>query len=94
MIRRNVRTKSGKMLVILQVPVSEEVGYMYLTMTESFSKSCCWNGFRRLWNVRTRLQDGEKSTYVDGVSELSGMKLRTCMFGKLRKWQREEVSYS
>jgi hypothetical protein len=31
----------GKMIVIFHVPVSEEVGYMYLTMTESFGKSCC-----------------------------------------------------
>ena len=27
------------------------------------------------WDVRTRLQDGEKSTYVDGVSGLSGIVL-------------------
>jgi hypothetical protein len=63
---------SGKMLGILHVPVSEEVGYMYLTMTESFGKSCCWNEFMIFWNVRTRLQDSEKSTYVDGVSKHSG----------------------
>jgi hypothetical protein len=27
------------------------------------------------WNVRTRLLDSEKSTYVDGVSMLSGIAL-------------------
>ena len=61
---------SGMMLVI---PVSEEVGYIYiyLSMTESFGKRC-QNGFMIFWNVRTRLQDSEKSTYVDGVSGLSG----------------------
>jgi hypothetical protein len=45
MLRRNVPTMSGKMLVILYVPVSEEVEYMYLTMIKSFGKNCCWNGF-------------------------------------------------
>lgn len=48
---------SGKMLVILHVPVSEEVGYMYLTMTERFGKSCCWNEFTKFWNVSIRLRD-------------------------------------
>jgi hypothetical protein len=71
MSRRNVPTMSGKMLVILHVPVSEEVGYMYLTMTENFGKSCCWNGFMIFGNIRTRLQDSEKSTYVDRVSRRS-----------------------
>jgi hypothetical protein len=73
MLRRNVPTMSGKMRVILHVPEREEVGYMYLIMTERFGKSCCWNGFMIFWNVRTRLQDSEKSTYVDGVSRLSGI---------------------
>ena len=73
MLRRNVPTMSSKMLVILRVPVSEEVGCIYLSMTERFGKSCCWNGFMIFWNVRTRLQDREKSTYVDGVSRLSGI---------------------
>ena len=73
MLRRNVPTMSGKMLVILYVPVSEEVGYMYLTMTESFGKSCCWNRFMVFWNVSTRLQDSEKSTYDDGISRFSGI---------------------
>ena len=76
MLRRNVPTMLGKMLVILRVPVSEEVGYIYiyiyLSMAESFGKRC-WNGFMIFWNVRTRLQDSEKSTYVDGVSGLSGI---------------------
>jgi hypothetical protein len=73
MIRRNVPTMSGKMLAILHVPVSEEVGYMYLTTTESFGKSCCWNRFMIFGNVRTRLQDSGRSTYVDKVSRLSGI---------------------
>jgi hypothetical protein len=63
------------MLSIIHVPVSEEVGYIYLSMTESFDKSCCWNEFMAFWNVSTRLQDIEKSTYVDGVSRLSGIAL-------------------
>ena len=75
MLRRKVPTMSGKMIVILHVPVSEEVGYMYLTMTESFDNSGCWNGFMIFWNVRTRLQDSEKSSYVDRVSRLSGIAL-------------------
>jgi hypothetical protein len=73
MLRRNVSTMSGKMIVILNVPVSKEVGYIYLIMIERFGKSCFWNGFMIFWNVRTRLQDSEKSTYVDGVSRLSGI---------------------
>jgi hypothetical protein len=73
MLRRKVPTMSGKMIVILHVPISEEVGYMYLTMTESFGKSCCWNGFMVFWNVSTRLQDSEKSAYIDGVRRLSGI---------------------
>jgi hypothetical protein len=73
MLRRNVPTMSGKMIVILNVPVSEEVGYIYLIMTERFGKSCCWNGFVIFWDVSTRLQDSEKSIYVDGVSRLSGI---------------------
>jgi hypothetical protein len=36
-------------------------------------KSCCWNGFMVFWNVSIRLQDSEKSTYVDGVSGFSGI---------------------
>jgi hypothetical protein len=80
MLRRNVPTILGKMLLIFRVPVREEVGlyiyiyiyiYIYLSMTESFGKSCCWNEFMIFWNVRTRLQDCEKLTYVDGVSRLS-----------------------
>jgi hypothetical protein len=63
----------GKMIAILHVPVSEEVGYMYLTMTESFDNSGCWNGFMIFWNVSTRLQDSYKLTYVDGVGRLSGI---------------------
>ena len=43
MLRRDVPTMSGKMIVILHVPEREEIGYMYLTMTGSFGKSCCWN---------------------------------------------------
>ena len=73
MLRKNVLAMTGKMIVILNVPVSEEVGYIYLIMTERFGKSCCWNGFMISWDVRTRLQDSEKSTYVDGVSGLSGI---------------------
>jgi hypothetical protein len=73
MLRRNVPTMSGKMIVILNVPVSEEVGYIYLIMIERFGKSCCSNGFVIFWDVSTRLQDSEKSIYVDGVSRLSGM---------------------
>jgi hypothetical protein len=57
MLRRKVPTMMGKMVVILHVPVSEEVGYMYLTMTESFGNSGCWIGFMIFWNVSTRLQD-------------------------------------
>jgi hypothetical protein len=57
MLRRDVPTMSGKMIVILHVPVREEVGYMYLTMTGSFGKSCCWNGFMIFLNISTRLQD-------------------------------------
>jgi hypothetical protein len=44
MLRKNVLAMTGKMIVILNVPVSEEVGYIYLIMTERFGKSCCWNG--------------------------------------------------
>ena len=73
MLRRNVPTMSGKMIVMLNVPVSKEVKYIYLIMTERFGKSCCWNEFMIFWNVRTRLLDSEKSTYVDGVSRLSGI---------------------
>ena len=73
MLRRNVPTMSGKMLVILHKPVSVDVGYKYVIMTERFGKSCCWNRFMIFWNVRTRLQDSEKSTYVDGVSRHSGI---------------------
>jgi hypothetical protein len=75
MLRRNVPIMSGKMIAILHVPVSEEVGYMYLIMTESFGKSGCWNGFMIFWNVRRRLQNSKKSTFVDGVSRLSGIAL-------------------
>ena len=80
MLRRNVSTMSGKMITILHVPVSEEVGYVYLTMTESFGKSCCWNGIivckgNILWNVSTRLQGKDKSICVDGVSKLSGIEI-------------------
>ena len=57
MLRRNAPTMSGKMLAILHVPVSEEVGYIYLSMTESFGKSCYWNEFMIFWNVSIRLQD-------------------------------------
>jgi hypothetical protein len=72
MLRRNVPTMSGKMLAILDVSVSEEIGYVY-KYDRKFGKSCCWNGFMIFWNARTRLQDSEKSTYVDGVSRLSGI---------------------
>jgi hypothetical protein len=41
MLRRNVPTMSGKMLAIPHVPVIEEVGYMYLSMTEDFGRSGC-----------------------------------------------------
>jgi hypothetical protein len=74
MVRRNVPTMSGKMLAILCVPVSVEVGYIYLVMTESSGKRC-WSGFMIIWNVRTKLQYSEKSTCVDGVSRLSGIVL-------------------
>jgi len=57
MLRRNVPTMMGKMLVILHVPVSEEVGYTYLTMTEMLGNSDCWKGFKIFRNVSTRLQD-------------------------------------
>ena len=73
MLRRDIPTMSGKMIVILHVPEREEVGYMYLTMTGSFGKSCCWNGFMIFRNVSTRLQGSKRSTYVDGVSRLSGI---------------------
>jgi hypothetical protein len=74
MLRRNVPTMSGKMLTIFHVPVSEEVGYINKSKHDrKFSKSCCWNSFMIFWNVSTRLQDSEKSTYVDGVSGLSGI---------------------
>jgi hypothetical protein len=71
--------------------------YIYLSMTESFGKRG-WNGFMIFWNVRTRLQGSKRSTYVDRVSRLSRITLYVNefkdMFGKLRKWQRNEVSYS
>jgi hypothetical protein len=73
MLRRDVLTMACKMLAILHIPVSEEVGYIYLSMAERFGKSCCWNGFMIFWNVSTRLQDSEKSTYDDGVSRFSGI---------------------
>jgi hypothetical protein len=73
MLRRNVPIMSGKMIAILHVPVSEEVGYMYLIMTKSFGKSDCWNGFMIFWNVSTRIQDNYKSTYDGGVGRLSGI---------------------
>jgi hypothetical protein len=80
MLRQDVPTTLGEMLVILYEPVSEEVEYMYLTMTESFGKSCCWNGIivckgNIFWNVSTRLKVKEKSTYVDGISKLSGIEI-------------------
>jgi hypothetical protein len=56
MLRQDVPTTLGKMIVILHVPVSEEVGYIY-KYARKFGKSCCWNGFMIFWNVRTRLQD-------------------------------------
>jgi hypothetical protein len=86
MLRKNVPTNSSKMLVILHVSVSEEVDiyiyiYIYISMTESFGKNCCWNGIivckgNVLWNVSTRLKVKEKSTYVDGISKLSGIEIR------------------
>jgi hypothetical protein len=67
--------------VILHVSVSEEIGYMYLTMTESLGKSCCWNRFivckeNIFWNVSTRLQVKDESICDDGVSKLSGIEIR------------------
>jgi hypothetical protein len=82
MLRKNVPTNSSKMLVILHVSVSEEVDiYIYLSMTGSFGKNCCWNGIivckgNVLWNVSTRQKVKEKSTYVDGISKLSGIEIR------------------
>jgi hypothetical protein len=82
MLRKNVPTNSSKMLVILHVSVSEEVDiYIYLSMTGSFGKNCCWNGIivckgNVLRNVSTRLKVKEKSTYVDGISKLSGIEIR------------------
>jgi hypothetical protein len=55
MLRQDVPTTLGEMLAILRVPVSEEVGYTYLIMTERFGKSCCWNGLMIFWIVGTRL---------------------------------------
>jgi hypothetical protein len=41
--------------------------------------------FMIFWDVRTRLQDGEKSTYVDGVSGLSGIVLHMNQVKDLRE---------
>jgi hypothetical protein len=71
MLRMDVPSMSDKKLVTLRVPVSEEVRHIYIFKHDrSFGKRC-WNRFMIFWNVRRRLRDSEKSTYVDGVSRLS-----------------------
>ena len=78
MLRQDVPTTLGEMLVILRITVSKELEY--LINTGSFGRSSCWNGFivckeNIFWNISTRLQVKDKSICVDGISKLSGIEI-------------------